>query len=403
MQSIPIHSADGPETAAARRFVLFQEGFRPLFLFCGVYAVLGMVLWIAMLAGVLELPSLFDSLAWHQHEMVFGFIGAAIGGFLMAAVPHWTGRAPVHGPLLHLLVGAWLAGRLAVAFSEIIGALPAAILDLLFLLILAGIVAREVLAAGNRRNVKVTILLLLLVVANGFFHAEFAGLTDDTAGPSLVVALFVVAILMAVIGGRIIPNFTRNWLAQRGAAKLPASSPRLDVAAMVLLVLTGLAFAVVPESMLCGTLALLAAAAHGARLVLWRGLAVLAEPLLWVLHLGYAWLVAGLVLLGLSILTDLAGTGAALHAIGAGAMGTTVLAVMTRASLGHTGRELRVSAATVAGYLLVSLSALLRIAAPALGDAVMTAYTLAGLAWIGAYGLFVVVYLPILIRPRVVP
>ena len=401
MQPTPIQPADGAETVPAPRFVLFQEGFRPLFLFCGVYAVLSMGLWIAMLAGALELPSLFDSPAWHQHEMVFGFIGAAIGGFLLAAVPNWTGRPPVRGPLLHLLVGAWLAGRLAVAFSEIIGALPAAILDLSFLLVLAGIVTREVLASGNRRNVKITVLLALLAVANGFFHAEFAGVTDDTARPSLVVALFVVAVLMAVIAGRIIPNFTRNWLAQRGETKLPASSSRLDGAAIVLLVLTGLAFAFMPESLLTGTLALLAAAAHGVRLALWRGLAVLSEPLLWVLHLGYAWLVVGLALLGLSILTDLASAGAALHAIGAGAMGTTVLAVMTRASLGHTGRALSASAVTVAGYLLVSLSAVLRIAAPALGDAVMTAYTLAGVAWLGAYGLFLVVYLPILIRPRV--
>jgi uncharacterized protein involved in response to NO len=393
---MPIHSADAP-----RQFVLFNEGFRPLFLFCGIHAVLSMALWIAMLAGVLELPSLFDSLAWHQHEMVFGFIGAAIGGFLMAAVPHWTGRAPVRGPLLHLLVGAWLAGRLAVAFSEIIGALPAVVLDLSFLLILSGVVAREVLASGNRRNVKITILLLLLAVANGFFHAEFAGLTDDTAGPSMVVALFVIAVLVAVIAGRIIPNFTRNWLAQRGETKLPASWPRLDAAAIALLVLTGLAFAFMPESPFSGALALLAAAAHGARLAGWRGLATLSEPILWVLHLGYAWLVIGLALLGLSILTDLTSGGAALHAIGAGAMGTTVLAVMTRASLGHTGRELRVSAMIMAAYVLVSLSAILRIVAPALGEAVMTAYTLAGLSWIGAYGLFLVVYLPILIRPRV--
>ncbi len=401
MQSTPIHPAGGPETVAAGGFALFHEGFRPLFLFCGVYAVLSMALWIAMLAGALELPSLFDSLAWHQHEMVFGFIGAAIGGFLMAAVPNWTGRAPVRGPLLYLLLGAWLAGRLAVAFSEVIGALPAAIMDLSFLLVLGGIVAREVLLSGNRRNLKITVLLLLLAVANGFFHAEFAGLTEDTARPAIILALFVVAVLLAVIGGRIIPNFTRNWLAQRDAAKLPASSPRLDAAAMVLLVLSGLALAFVPESPLTGSLALLAAAAHGARLARWRGLAILSEPLLWALHLGYAWLVTGLAILGLSILTDLVSGGAALHAIGTGAMGTMVLAVMTRASLGHTGRALSASATTAAAYLLVSLSAILRIAAPALGGAVMTAYTFAGLAWIGAYGLFLVVYLPMLMRPRV--
>ena len=400
MTTIPIQPP-GAAAVTADGFALWREGFRPFFLLSGLYGVVVMALWIPMLSGHLELPSLFDPVSWHQHEMVFGFIGAAMGGFLLAAVPHWTGRPAVRGAPLYLLVGCWLAGRLAVAFSEPLGAVAAALMDLSYLVVLTATVAREVLASNNRRNIKITVMLALLILANGFIHAELAGVTGDTAAPAITLALFVVALLVAVIAGRIIPNFTRNWLVQRGETRLPVSRPKLDGAAIVLLVVTGLAYAFAGEHAATGAAALAAAAAHGIRLSGWRGAATFSEPLLAVLHVGYAWLVVGLALLGLAILTDLAGMGAALHAIGAGAMGTTVLAVMTRATLGHTGRELKASPGTTAAYGLVTLSVLARIAAPALGEAVMTGYVLSGLAWMAAYGLFVVVYLPFLVRSRV--
>ena len=390
-----VQEIDRAGAAPVPGFALFRDGFRPLFLACGAYAVLAMALWIAVLAGHLEMPSLFDPLTWHQHEMLFGFVVAAIGGFLMAAVPHWTGRPPVSGVWLHLLVWAWLAGRLGVAFSQTIGMWPAAILDMAYLVLLAAVVLRELMAVGNRRNVKITVLLCVLAVCNGFVHADHGGAT------AMILALFIVAVLVAVIGGRITPTFTRNWLSQRDArAKVPASLPLLDALAIASLALAGVVYAFLPDHLAAGIALLAAALLHGARLFLWRGLAVRTEPLLWVLHLGYAWLVAGLALLGISVLFEAVEAGMALHALGAGAIGTMILAVMTRASLGHTGRPLAASRTTTAAYVLVSVSALVRMAAPALGDSATGAYTVAGLAWMAAFGLFLVVYAPILWRPR---
>ena len=383
----------------ASRIPFFTFGYRPFFLFAGLYAAGAIVLWLLVLHGQLALPSALDPVVWHQHEMIFGFAVAAIAGFLLTAVPNWTGRLPVAGWPLALLAGLWLAGRCIVLAAPEAGAWPAAIVDGAFLPVFAAVILREIIAGRNWRNVKVAIPVLLLALCNLAVHAQTLGLAEDSAQPALLLAVFLVLTLISIVGGRIIPSFTRNWLVKRGTKRLPRSFPWLDGAAIGLVPLVGLAVVVLPESTPTAALAFAAAAAHGARLALWQGQRTAAEPLVWILHIGYAWLPVGFALLGLAQLFEGVDTGAALHALTAGAIGTMTLAVMTRASLGHSGRALAADRATTLAYLLVPAAAAVRVAAPLAGWHVL-AYQVSGALWIAGFGLFAIAYFPVLVLPR---
>ena len=212
---IPRHRPfDGP--------ALLRQGFRPFFLGAGVWALAAMVLWIAILQGAVLLPTAFDPVAWHVHEMLFGFVIAAIAGFLLTAIPNWTGRMPLQGVPLAVLVGVWLAGRLAVGASAWIGAGIAAVLDLSFLTLLLGVVLREILAGRNWRNLPMPVVLSGLLVANALTHADVVGLA--ATGPlGQRLGIGIVILLIHLVGGRIIPSFTLNWLKKRGESNLPAS------------------------------------------------------------------------------------------------------------------------------------------------------------------------------------
>jgi uncharacterized protein involved in response to NO len=384
-------------TAASRAFL--RGGFRPFFLGAAAWAVVALVLWLTALAGGTTLPTLFDPLAWHRHEMLFGFVGAAIAGFLLTAIPNWTGRLPIAGPPLAGLFGLWLAARLAVLFSARSGALAAALLDVGFYVLLAALAGREVLAAKNR-NLPIVGLLLLLGAANAADHAGAAGfLADPEIGARAAIAL--VLLMISLIGGRIIPSFTRNWLAKQGPAeRLPTQPDRFDLSVIALTTFALLGWLASPEAQTTGLLLLGAGLAQSARLARWRGLRTMPDPLVFILHVGYFWVPLGLLLLGGSSLGTAVPRSAAVHALTAGAMGTMILAVMTRATLGHTGRELRAGAGTIALYALVTGGAVLRVAA-ALG---LVGYPLgmklSALAWGGAFLLFLAVYGPILLRPR---
>jgi len=379
--------------------IVLQYGYRPFFLVAGLWAVLAMALWLAMLHGALLLPSAADPLTWHVHEMLFGFVVAAVSGFLLTAIPNWTQRLPVRGGPLALLVGLWAAGRLAMAFSTLTGPAIAAFVDLAFLAVFAATVLREILAGRNWRNLPMVVALLLLFLANFLMHLEFLGAAPTAAG-GLRLGVAVMVLLITLIGGRIIPSFTRNWLAKREAAALPAPFGLADKLVMAITAPALLAWVLAPSWTGTGILLLLAGIASGARLARWRGLATGPEPLVWVLHLGYAWIPIGLVLLGLALLGIGLPQTAALHALTAGAMGTMTLAVMTRAALGHSGRPLTAGRATTAIYLLITLTAILRVVSP-LAEAAYTALLgLAGLSWIAAFGLFVVAYWPVLTGPR---
>ena len=386
-----------PRTEDAPTLPILQHGFRPFFLVGAVWAALAMALWLGMLGEVLDVPIAMDPLSWHRHELLFGYLGAIVAAFVLTAVPNWTGRKPVRGGPLLGLVLLWLTGRAAVLLGGWTGGIVAAVLDTTFPLAMAVVIAREVTAGRNWRNLPVAVALALLALACLLSHLESLGaLTTDMLGDRLAIA--VVAALVALIGGRIIPSFTTNWLKARGIAPLPAPFGRLDQAIMLVTALALLTWVARPEGTVAGLLLLAAGAGAALRLARWRGAASLPEPLLWVLHLGYGWLVVGLALLGLAAL-GLVPRATALHALTAGAFGTMTLAVMTRATLGHTGRELTADEWTVAIYLLVTTGALARLAAFWVSSAYATTLQLAGLLWGGAFLLYALRYGPMLLGP----
>ncbi|MBB6255112.1 NnrS family protein [Nitrospirillum iridis] len=388
--------------------ILLAEGFRPFFLAAAVWAAVALGLWVALMSGAIAGPRGLDPLAWHIHEMLFGFVMAGVAGFILTAIPNWTGRPPLRGAPLAGLVGLWLAARL-LALANLVGTPPAALVAMVdsgLPLALAVYAARQVVAARNRRNLVMTVPLLVLATADGLMMAEGAGVAVP-AGLGWRLGLAAIIILISAIGGRIIPTFTRNWLTKRGAATLPPASPGLiDRLALASLPSGLLAWAFLADggrvaAAITGGLLLLASALNLARLARWRGWATRAEPLLGVLHLGYFWVVAGTALLGGALLTNAVPLAAAIHALTAGAIGTMMLAVMSRASLGHTGRTLTADRVTVWVYLLVNGAALSRIAASLTGGLPLAPLVLSAILWTGAFALFALRYAPYWCRPRV--
>lgn len=378
-----------------RRFdgpALFRQGFRPFFLGAGLWALVSLGLWMAVLAGWLSLPTAFSPIDWHAHEMIFGFAGAAIAGFLLTAVPNWTGRMPLQGGPLIALFAAWLAGRAAMAASAASGPLVAAMADLAFPGLLFLALGREIVAGRNWRNLPVLIALALLFTANLLTHLEALGIAESGAAGQRA-GLAVIVGLISLIGGRVVPSFTRNWLAKRGEAKMPARAGTLDRVSLGLTAAGLAAWVAQPDAAVTGALLMTAGVSGMVRLARWRGPRTFAEPLVWSLHLGFLWVPVGLTVLGANILwPDLIPAAAAIHALSAGAIGTMTLAVMTRATLGHTGRALTADPLTRALYLLVTLAALARLAA-AFGLAGHDPLLwLAAAAWTGAFGLFTLRY-----------
>jgi uncharacterized protein involved in response to NO len=378
---------------------LLTVGFRPFFLAAASWSVVSLALWLALRAGGIEMPSRFDPLNWHIHEMLYGFVMAAAGGFLLTAIPNWTSRAPVSGMPLAVLVALWLLGRIACLVSAMIPGWIAPVADLAFAVALEAVAARELIAAGNKRNYPLLAPVVVLAIGNLLMHLQALDVTVP-AGLGWRLGIAAAIVLISVIGGRIVPAFTRNWLTARGVADVPPPTGVLDRVALGTLHAGLIAWTFLPDWQPVGILLVIAAAVNAARLGCWRGAATLAEPLLLILHIGYLWLVVGTMLLGLSLLSDAIPLAAAVHALTAGTMGTMILAVMTRTTLGHTGRTLHADAATVTIYALVGASAVLRIGAAWATDTQADLLDVSGLAWIAAFALFIVQYGPMLLAPR---
>jgi uncharacterized protein involved in response to NO len=378
---------------------LLTAGFRPFFLAAAGWAAVAMAMWLPLMNGGLTLPSRFDPLSWHVHEMLFGFAMAAVCGFLLTAIPNWTGRDPVAGRPLVMLVSLWLLGRIACLICDLLPPWLTPVLDLVFPVALEVVAARELLAAGNRRNYPLLAPVAVLAIANLLTHVQTLGVAVPF-GLGWRLGIAVVIVLISVIGGRIVPAFTRNWLNARSLSPVPPPADILDRAALGVLHAGLIGWTFLPGWWPVGVLLLLAAALNLIRLARWRGVATLDEPLLLVLHVGYLWLVVGVALLGLALLTDAVPYGAAVHALTAGAMGTMILAVMTRATLGHTGRVLRADVPTMVIFALVSVAAVLRIVAALVSEGQLDLLEVAVAAWVGAFVLFAAEYGPMLLAPR---
>lgn len=396
-----------PRKAGLLGAAILSYGFRVFFLLAGLYAALSMAAWLlwiglhAMNVQVLKPSIAMPVHLWHGHEMLFGYGLAVIAGFLLTAVPSWTGRRPVAGGLLALLSGAWLAARLASWSSAHLPAALVAGLDLAFIAFLGGLVARALLAGWSPRNLVFLPVLACLLAANLLVHFEMLGLIEDGIAVGLTLALDAILVLIAVLGGRIVPAFTTNALRRTGVERLPRSYKPLEIAALASMVLLLLADLAWPGSKLTGAVAATAALCNGLRMIGWRSRLTLGQPILWILHLAYGWLVLGLLLKAVALLSGALSEITAIHALTVGAIGSMTLGVMSRAGLGHTGRPLVAPAPIVAAYGLVSLAALLRVAGPWLAPGFYNEVVmLAGLTWVAAFAIFSLVFWPILTRPR---
>lgn len=387
---------------------LLSAGFRPFFLLAAVHAVAAMAFWLVWLGihllngAIAELSIGMPPHVWHGHEMLFGFVSAAVAGFLLTAVPNWTGTAPVSGRRLGLLVAAWLAGRGAVWASAALPPVLVVAADAAFLPLLGLMLAGPLVGAGKLRNTGFLVLLAVLSSALLLSHAGIYGWLDDGGFIGRLIAVDVAAVMMAVIGGRITPAFSRNWLRARGG-DLPMTPTALDRAAILMAALVLASDVLSPwlSDTTRGVPALIAGGLLLVRLAVWRGWRVRTEPLLWVLHLGALWLAVGFLLRGGALTWAWMPETTALHAHTVGAAGTLVLGVMSRATLGHTGRPLSADGVLTSAFVLVSLAALCRLIPPLAWPGVyLEAMVVAGLLWCAAAGLFLLRMTPALVAPR---
>jgi uncharacterized protein involved in response to NO len=376
----------------------FRGGFRPFFFAGAAWAVIALALWICALTGEITLRVAIDPLAWHRHEMLFGFVGAVVGGFLLTAVPNWTGRLPIAGWPLAALLSLWAAARLSLLFSALTGIWLAGFLDAGFFFLLGLLAAREVLEANNR-NLPIVGMVLLFGTADAVdYLADTGALPWPDLGWQLAISILV--LLISLVGGRIIPSFTRNWMVKRGIPNgLPTQPGRFDIFVIGATAVALVSWLIGPAEALIGFVLVAAALLQLVRWSRWSGLRTFADPLVLILHVGYLWIPVGLALLGFSLI-GLVPRSAAIHALTAGAMATMILAVMTRASLGHTARDLKAGPATVGSYVLVTAGAVLRVSASLRLIDYNLGIDVAGLAWGGAFLLFLIAYAPVLWRPR---
>ncbi|WP_322400975.1 NnrS family protein [Massilia luteola] len=379
-----------PEPAPARGMPLFALGFRPFYLLGAAFAALAVPLWIAAQAGW-RLPVRVDVL-WHMHEMVFGFVLAIVVGFLYTAGYNWTKLWTPRGGQLAAIAGVWVAGRVAMLAAPPV---LAAAVDVAFLPVAAWPLYRVLKRSGNRRNMFLVVLLGLLTLANACYHAAALGWARIDPLTPVHAAIILIVVIEVVIGGRVIPMFTRS--AAPGAR--PVQDERRDKWALVLTVLAGVAWTFGLPAPLTAALALLAGAGQGARLIGWEPWRTWRNPLLWILHVSYAWIPLGFMLLALSQL-GLVGASAALHVLTVGALAGLIMGMITRTALGHTGRPLKAGRAEVLMFALVQAAVVLRF-----GAAVLPAWRDAGLAlatacWSAAFLTYLAVYAPYLVAAR---
>ncbi len=401
-------SNPGPQTAP-KAGALFSAGFRPFFLLAGFYGFFPIFSWLWAYLGDGDVPGYFAPSHWHGHEMVFGFVIAAASGFLLTAVPNWTYSKPFQGAPLAALTLVWLLGRAVMWFGWPLSPLFVAIVDLMMIPTLAVYIGRRLVAHGVRQNYIVLVVLSVLFCANLLMHLEALAILPDSAGLGLNLGVFGVIFLVAMISGRIIPGFTANALRREGInvfTETPMTVTRLVVLSIVLAILFDLFGGDEGTGRLAaGVTAATAALALLIRMRRWKSFMVVRQPIVWILHAGHFWLIVGFALLAASHFSDEISRDAGLHAFTAGAIGTMIIAMVTRVSLGHSGREIKASPAIVVAYFMVILGSILRVIAALAqtllpGEGYSYLIGAGGLLWAGGFVVFTIVFWPILTRSR---
>ena len=377
--------------------VFFALGFRPFFLLSGIFAILLMAVWVPAFIGGTAFGTYYGQIEWHSHEMIFGYTLAVIAGFLLTAVRNWTGRPTPAGGYLAALAALWLLGRILPFFPGILPNWFIAFVDLAFLPALAVAIGVPLVRSGETRNLLFLPLLAVLWTANWFVHAELLGLLPNLARKGIFLGLDVIILLIVIMGGRVIPFFTERALPglvikRRSAIEWLAP---LSVVAYMLVAFF------LPDSRLSGALAALAAIINGVRLASWYSHRYWQVPLLWVLHLGYGWIIAGFVLKAAAAF-GMISPHFTIHAFTVGGIGVLTVGMMARVSLGHTGRPLGVRPSMVVAFVLLNLAAIGRGLLPSFFPLWFRELIIAsGVLWVAAFAIFVVVYTPILTQPRI--
>jgi uncharacterized protein involved in response to NO len=372
---------------------VLRLGFRPFYLGAALLGMVAVPLWVALLLGAVSLPLTVAPVLWHAHEMLFGFAVAVIVGFLLTAGKAWNGLGTPRGAPLAALVLLWLAARLAAVLAPY--AVYAA-LDLILLPLVAAMLIELLLRARSRRNLPLGFILVLLALANLAFHLAVLGVLDIPPMRALHAGLALVVMIECVIAGRVIPAFTMSalpGLKLQVPRRLEAATLASSAVALALWVLA-------PQGLVTAVAFTGAAALHGLRLWQWQPLRSRVRPILWVLHLAYAWLPIGFVLLALAQVGAV-GMSAGVHALAVGATGGLIIGMITRTARGHTGRPLRASRLEVAAYGLVTGAAVLRVAMPLVLPQHHALWLIvAAIAWSAAFGLYLMVFTPWLLTTR---
>lgn len=382
------------------RLVPFAYGFRPFFLVAGWYALIAIGAWLWLYQAGLAPFGTLPAYQWHAHEMLFGFVAAAIAGFMLTAVPSWTGERGFAGRPLVVLAGLWLLGRIAISAAGVVPLSVVALAELAFLPAVAATIAPSLLRSSNR-NAPLLIVLFALWATDATFVVALREGDVMLASTALRAALDIVLLLVTVIGGRIVPAFTASALRGRGLEVRVRTHPAIEglaIGSMIALVVADL---VAPGHWITAGIACTAALAHAARIAGWQTPKTFTEPIVWVLHAAYLWLPIGLFLKAVWLTTAATWAAYWAHALGAGTAATMILAVMTRASLGHTGRPLAVHRGIAWAYGFLIAAVVVRVFGPVvLPLAYPHVIACAAVLWIAAFLLYVLVYTPILLRQR---
>lgn len=403
MHPLPI-AGEPPAPRDRHRALLYglaANGFRVFFLLAAGFAIAVVPAWLFVLDGSLVARAAYlTPMGWHAHEMVFGFAAAVVAGFMLTATRSWTQRETATGGALYALAVLWVLGRDLVTVGVGLPGPVTAIVDLAFLPAVAVVIARPILASGNKRNFVMVGILLLLFGANLLVHLDALGVLPGWQLRAPHAAVIVLALLASIVAGRVVPMFTRNTT---GSTQI-ASVRWLDLAAVAAIALHLIFELVAPFSWPATAAAGLAAVLVLARSARWGALAARRQPLLWILHLGHAWIGVGFALRVACMFTSRVSMTAGTHALTVGAIGSLTLGMMARVSLGHTGRALVIGRTTVAAFVLITLAAVLRVFGPIVGPLALSYATwlaLSGVAWSAAFALFLVAYARVLVRPRV--
>ena len=386
--------SDKPQPAVARPgWPVLRLGFRPFYLGAALLACLSVPVWAAAFLGYFDLRLDLPPLLWHGHEMLFGFAAGVVVGFLLTAVKAWTGLETARGPLLGALILLWLAARIA-ALGAPYGVFMA--LDMALLPAAALLLLRVLIKAGNKRNIPLVSLLLLMTLANLAFHLSVLGVITWSAVSALYAQLALIMMVVCVMTGRVVPMFTKNVT----PGLVINVSRRFEMTLLAVTAVTLALWVLQAPAALLGLASALAAVLHAVRLWHWHPQVTLKRPILWILHLSYAWTPLGFALLALAQ-WGLVGVSLAVHAFAIGVIGGLIIGMITRTARGHTGRPLMASRGEVVAYVLVLLAAVARVLVPAVQPA-WYAYAVEAAAclWAVAFAIYLVIYTPWLTQTR---